>query len=72
MYCGDKLTVREDELCGALRSGDMGIIKRRKMQEGKEVEEEEGVQQGDKMKSSCGNGSRHERKEKVISRSGNP
>lgn len=48
----------------------MGTIKRGKMQA---EEEEEGVQQGDKIKSSCGNGGLHERKEKrIISKSRNP
>lgn len=54
MYCGDKLTVWEGELRGALSLGDMGMIKKRKDAK-EEEEEEEGVQQGDKIKSSCGN-----------------
>ena len=47
----------------------MGTIKRGKMQ----AEEEEEVQQGNKIKGSCGNGRLHERKEKrIISKSRNP
>lgn len=58
--CRDKLTVWEDELRGALSLGDKEMIKRGTMQAG----EEEGVEQGDEIKSSCGNGRLHERKEK--------